>query len=822
MGFITAYDISDEQGFFDIELPSQGLLVFSHLSYLDDSLLIADLDVGRDTLFMLIAKNNLLSEVIIREDTQEKTDEKVYRFENEGYYTGFEESIEALLSKIQGVDIDSDGIIYFRGKRIKRVLLDGVDIFDTQYTTATRSLRPEYIEAYEFIDEYVKEEMLKGFVSSQDMVLNVSLKDEFRTAWFGDAELGLGNRERFLAQGNNYIIDRYVKSVTFLQKENVGYGIKGGLFEQDNTEFNELAYNRDVAGSLLSATSSNLRGIAREDYYNDDNGLLSSNMVLKKDKCNTKISFKWDELSTSNATVIETKFNDQNSGYRSSENNEYQRRRLRVYSSNSYQISETTKLNTNIEWMRGNATSSDLTNIMLDQESTMSSLESPSDNNNLKLNIQYLNRFSENILSEFNASYIKSTFTESSLQSGNLTTGILSNQLLGKQVYIEEIADTDIHIKVYWKSKKWKSGIQLGYLKRRDLISNQLIFDTNMTEFQSGMRRIDAPYLGGWLDWKSKKWSLKWTSDYHYNIDTFDPTQREILDNNSITMSYKASRKWRVFGSLRSFKSASSALSSFNISHFTNILNRVTSNRPYGSQRSNALFILNNYLDPAHLFEFNASFSFGLRQIPRTQIEVNGVSEVSETLALEYVPTYSFNIECDKYLKVIKSNLGVGIRGSFNESNFSFLTFDEYHLVERGLYASLSSKVLDNIAFRIKSQLLSVSHIGLTNGRKNRDLEIQYIENDLGLDLYLLATKMKISLDLRSYTGGREKGILDQSIMDANVSFKFNEDLDLALILNNILGVSYYTVDELGLVSTTDYTARLQPRYFLFSIKKRL
>lgn len=105
--------------------------------------------------------------------------------------------VEDLLKKLPGVDIDLDGNITVKGKKVNRLLVDGKDFFGGDHKMTTRNLPANIVDKVQVLDD--KEELEANPQLTKDevgQVVNIKLKKAIKQGWFGKAYAGAGTDER--------------------------------------------------------------------------------------------------------------------------------------------------------------------------------------------------------------------------------------------------------------------------------------------------------------------------------------------------------------------------------------------------------------------------------------------------------------------------------------------------------------------------------------------------------------------------------------------------------------------------------------------------
>lgn len=105
-------------------------------------------------------------------------------------------SVEDLLRRMPGFEIDADGTIEVQGEVVQQVLVEGREFFGNDPTVATRGLPADALERVEVFD---KESDMAEFTGIPDgneqLTLNLLLTDAAQRGTFGEAQTALGSSE---------------------------------------------------------------------------------------------------------------------------------------------------------------------------------------------------------------------------------------------------------------------------------------------------------------------------------------------------------------------------------------------------------------------------------------------------------------------------------------------------------------------------------------------------------------------------------------------------------------------------------------------------
>ena len=139
--------------------------------------------------------------ITIKRDTLE--------FNADSFKTRPDATVEDVLKKLPGVEVDSDGTITVNGKEVNQVLVNGQVFFSTDPKVATKTLTKDIISKIQITDTKTKEQEFIGEEGDgENKTINLTLKEDKNKGYIGRLSGGYGTDERYQANGLvNYFND---------------------------------------------------------------------------------------------------------------------------------------------------------------------------------------------------------------------------------------------------------------------------------------------------------------------------------------------------------------------------------------------------------------------------------------------------------------------------------------------------------------------------------------------------------------------------------------------------------------------------------------
>lgn len=161
------------------------------------------------------------------------------------YKDGSERVLEDLLAKLPGVRVADDGFLYFRGKRVSKVLWDGDDLLGNDYAKGTKRMPAGIAAEFRFLDKFEGNPLMKSMNRSDQLVLDINVKNTFKGKWIGDSFLGFGLSPFLTAGYSGYRIQKKIKFLSFAEGNTFtdvspGKKLKFGYADELNSTFQPI------------------------------------------------------------------------------------------------------------------------------------------------------------------------------------------------------------------------------------------------------------------------------------------------------------------------------------------------------------------------------------------------------------------------------------------------------------------------------------------------------------------------------------------------------------------------------------------------------
>lgn len=138
-----------------------------------------------------------LQEVVITE-APIKINGDTIAFKADAFKTKPNATVEDLLKKLPGVQVDRDGVVKAQGEDVKKVYVDGKEFFSNDPKLATKNLTADMVDQVEVYDDMSEQAKFNGIDDgSRSKAINLKLKKDKKKGVFGKANAGYGTHERW-------------------------------------------------------------------------------------------------------------------------------------------------------------------------------------------------------------------------------------------------------------------------------------------------------------------------------------------------------------------------------------------------------------------------------------------------------------------------------------------------------------------------------------------------------------------------------------------------------------------------------------------------
>lgn len=266
-----SYAITNENGEYFLKLTSNARYKFTisfmgYITYKED-VLLPNKKITKN--YILKEDPNELQEVVIkyREPIKIKKDTTTYR--TDAFTNGKERKLRQVLKKLPGVEVDRKGNVTVKGKKVTTVLVENKKFFTGDSKMAVNNIPADVIDEIQVIEDYNESPLLKGLETSEEVALNINLKEDKKQFVFGNLEAGAGIKERYI-----------VHPTLFRYSPKLNINFIGDFNNTANKSFTLKDYIKYNGGfnteNFSSLYSSPLAKLLREKDFNKNNHIFGA------------------------------------------------------------------------------------------------------------------------------------------------------------------------------------------------------------------------------------------------------------------------------------------------------------------------------------------------------------------------------------------------------------------------------------------------------------------------------------------------------------------------------------------------------------------
>src|SRR5436190_5859352 len=142
-----------------------------------------------------------LGEVVVSTESPVIMKGDTVQFKADAFRTKPNATVEDLLKKIPGTEVDKDGVVKTQGEQVQKIYVDGKEFFGNDPKMATKNLTADMVESVQVFDDMSDQaKFTKVDDGSRTKAINIKLKADKKKGVFGRATAAVGSDERY--EGN--------------------------------------------------------------------------------------------------------------------------------------------------------------------------------------------------------------------------------------------------------------------------------------------------------------------------------------------------------------------------------------------------------------------------------------------------------------------------------------------------------------------------------------------------------------------------------------------------------------------------------------------
>ncbi|HVG41354.1 MAG TPA: carboxypeptidase regulatory-like domain-containing protein, partial [Chitinophagaceae bacterium] len=304
---LTHFTRTNKNGEFEITSVKEGayVLLVTYPKFADyvDEIQIKNNEVKNIGNIALTNKSELLKEVVIRGGAAIRIKGDTTEFNADSFVVREGATVEELLKKLPGFQVNSKGEITAQGKRVEKVLVDGEEFFGDDPTMATQNLSAKAVDKVQLFETKSDQQQMTGITTGNEgKTLNIKLKEDKKKGAFGKVNAGTDFTKYYDAKAlyNKFIGKRKLSayaSRTNITTGSLNWEDRQKLGIEEDMEYDEISGYYMITGGNDEFNDWSFRGLP--------NAYTAGALFIDKwngDKQSLNTSYRFNRLGTENTT----------------------------------------------------------------------------------------------------------------------------------------------------------------------------------------------------------------------------------------------------------------------------------------------------------------------------------------------------------------------------------------------------------------------------------------------------------------------------------------------------------------------------------------
>lgn len=281
---VIAYSYTDSIGNYFLKyqtLSDSITLDVSRIGYIEKSIRLST-KTATMNLTLNLSPNNRLTEVVITNNINAiNSKNDTITFLSKAFSDGTETNVEDLLTKLPGLSVNKDtGKIKFQGREIKTILLDGDDLTGQNYKVLSKNLSADWIQEIEILKKFTNSRLLKGLIKSEDIAINLKLKENAKAPLFGNLLVGGGTTSKHTIKAELLSYLKNLKRFSVIVGNNTGSDLE--TYDMETYSNSQLEYKGFLFAEQILNESPLAPPFFKNENFTFQEGQFVSNVMVVK------------------------------------------------------------------------------------------------------------------------------------------------------------------------------------------------------------------------------------------------------------------------------------------------------------------------------------------------------------------------------------------------------------------------------------------------------------------------------------------------------------------------------------------------------------
>jgi hypothetical protein len=184
-----------------------------------------------------------------------------------------------VIKKLPGITVAADGTISYNNKPVSGIYIGGDNLLDDKYSIAANTIPNGVVDQVQVIDNHQPVRVLQNKVTSNDVAINLTLKEAGKLRLLGQETVGAGLPGNYYADLNAMLFNDRYKAINYLKGNNTGEDLQRELVSHNSAGYGQRTGN-DPPATVLSLGSVNDPDLSRRRYLFNGSGLFNVNDLV--------------------------------------------------------------------------------------------------------------------------------------------------------------------------------------------------------------------------------------------------------------------------------------------------------------------------------------------------------------------------------------------------------------------------------------------------------------------------------------------------------------------------------------------------------------
>ena len=238
--------LSNDSGKFVVQAPDAGkyIIRLSSVGYntITQPVQVGDRSVSLGNMSMTSDAIMLKGATITAQAQKVTLKEDTFVYNASAYRAPEGSTIEELVRRLPGAQIDDNGKITINGKEVKKILIDGKEFMTGDTKTALKNIPTSIIQKVKSYDQKSDLERVTGIDDGEEeTVLDFGVKEGMNKGYMTNIDAAIGNKHRYSVRGFGGYMNNGLRIFGMANANNVndmGFRGRGGFFGRGNNGLN--------------------------------------------------------------------------------------------------------------------------------------------------------------------------------------------------------------------------------------------------------------------------------------------------------------------------------------------------------------------------------------------------------------------------------------------------------------------------------------------------------------------------------------------------------------------------------------------------------